>query len=53
MFIFFGLGVWGSDKFIVEKLGYLIFLLLGDEIMVDRWFIINDLLFFLYVKLSI
>lgn len=53
MFISFGLGVRGSDKFIVEKSGYLIFLLSGDEIMADRRFIINDLLFSLHVKLSI
>lgn len=40
-------------KFIVENSGFLNYLLPGDEIMADRGFTINELLFSLRVKLNI
>ena len=42
-----------SDKFIVEKSGFLQYLLPGDEFMADRGFTTDDLLFPLKVKLNI
>ncbi|CAC5404841.1 unnamed protein product [Mytilus coruscus] len=42
-----------SDKFIVEKSGFLQYLLPEDEVMADRGFTIDDLLFPLRVKLNI
>ncbi|KAK6180859.1 hypothetical protein SNE40_008835 [Patella caerulea] len=53
MFISKAFGGRASDKFIVEKSGFLNYLLPGDEIMVDRGFTIDDLLFPLRVKLNI
>lgn len=53
MFISKGFGGRASDKFIVENSGFLNYLLPGDEIMADRGFTINDLLFPLRVKLNI
>ena len=42
-----------SDKFIVEKSGFLNYLLTGDEVMADRGFTIGDFLFPRRVKLNI
>jgi hypothetical protein len=42
-----------SDKFIVEKSGFLNYLLPGDEVMADRGFTIEDFLFPRRVKLNI
>lgn len=53
MFISKAFGGRASDKFIVEKSGFLQYLLPGDEIMADRGFTIDDLLFHLKVKLNI
>ncbi|CAC5397821.1 unnamed protein product [Mytilus coruscus] len=53
MFISKAFGGRASDKFIVEKSGVMNYLLLGDEIMADRGFTIDDLLFPLRVKLNI
>ncbi|XP_021377688.1 uncharacterized protein LOC110465884, partial [Mizuhopecten yessoensis] len=53
MFISKGFGGRASDKFIVENSGFLNHLLPGDEVMADRGFTINDLLFPLRVKLNI
>jgi hypothetical protein len=53
MFISKAFGGRASDKFIVEKSGFMNYLLLGDEIMADRGFTIDDLLFPLRVKLNI
>ena len=53
MFISKAFGGRASDKFIVEKSGFLNYLLPGDEIMADRGFTIDDLLFPLRVKLNI
>lgn len=52
MFISKGFGGRASDKFIVEKSGFLQYLLPGDEVMADRGFTIHDLLFPLRVKLN-
>jgi hypothetical protein len=53
MFISKGFGGRSSDKAIVEESGILNYLLSGDEIMANRGFTIDDLLFPLKVKLSI
>ncbi|XP_062609298.1 uncharacterized protein LOC134271054 [Saccostrea cucullata] len=53
MFISKGFGGRSSDKAIVEESGILNYLLPGDEIMADRGFTIDDLLFPLKVKLNI
>ncbi|CAC5412038.1 unnamed protein product [Mytilus coruscus] len=53
MFISKACGGRASDKFIVEKSGFMNYLLPGDEIMADRGFTIDDLLFPLRVKLNI
>ncbi|CAG2222433.1 unnamed protein product [Mytilus edulis] len=53
MFISKAFGGRASDKFIVEKSGFMNYLLPGDEIMADRGFTIDDLLFPLRVKLNI
>jgi hypothetical protein len=53
MFISKAFGGRASDKFIVEKNGFMNYLLPGDEIMADRDFTIDDLLFPLRVKLNI
>jgi hypothetical protein len=53
MFISKAFGGRASDKFIVEKSGFMNYLLPGDEIMADRDFTIDDLLFPLRVKLNI
>lgn len=45
MFISNAFGGRASDKFIVEKTGFMNYLLPGDEIMADRGFTIDDLLF--------
>jgi hypothetical protein len=52
MFISKAFGGRASDKFIVEKSGFMNYLLPGDEIMADRGFTIDDLLFPLRVKLN-
>jgi len=53
MFISKAFGGRDSDKFIVEKSGFMNYLLPGDKIMADRGFTIEDLLFPLRVKLNI
>ncbi|CAC5420783.1 unnamed protein product [Mytilus coruscus] len=53
MFISRAFGGMASDKFIVEKSGFLQYLLPGDEVMANRGFTIDDLLFPLRVKLNI
>ncbi|CAG2187310.1 unnamed protein product [Mytilus edulis] len=53
MFISRAFGGRASDKFIVEKSGFCQYLLPGDEVMADRGFTIDDLLFPLRVKLNI
>ncbi|CAC5390155.1 unnamed protein product [Mytilus coruscus] len=53
MFISKAFGGRASDKFIVEKSGFMNYLLPEEEIMADRGFTIDDLLFPLRVKLSI
>ena len=53
MFISKAFGGRASDKFIVEKSGFMNYLLPGDEIMADHGFTIDDLLFPLRVKLNI
>ncbi|CAC5416296.1 unnamed protein product [Mytilus coruscus] len=53
MFISKAFGGRASDKFIVEKSGFMNYLLPGDEIMADRGFTIDGLLFPLRVKLNI
>lgn len=53
MFISKAFGGRASDKFIVEKSGFLDYLLPGDEVMADRGFTIDDLLFPRRVKLNI
>ena len=53
MFISKAFGGRASDKFIVDKSGFINYLLPGDEIMADRGFTIDDLLFPLRVKLNI
>ena len=53
MFISRSFGGRASDKFIVEKSGFLNYLLPEDEIMADRGFTIDDLLFPRRVKLNI
>ncbi|CAG2185809.1 unnamed protein product [Mytilus edulis] len=45
MFISKAFGGRASDKFIVEKSGFLNYLLPGDEVMADRGFTIEDFLF--------
>ncbi|XP_052074204.1 uncharacterized protein LOC127712052 [Mytilus californianus] len=52
IFISKAFGGRASDKFIVEKSGFMNYLLPGDEIMADRGFTIDDLLFPLSVKLN-
>ena len=53
MFISKAFGGRASDKFIVEKSVYLDYLLPGDEVMTDKGFKIDDLLFPRRVKLNI
>ncbi|VDH91083.1 Hypothetical predicted protein [Mytilus galloprovincialis] len=53
MFISRAFGGRASDKFIVEKSGFCQYLLPGDEVMADRGFTIDALLFPLRVKLNI
>ncbi|CAC5397117.1 unnamed protein product [Mytilus coruscus] len=53
MFISKPFGGRARDKFIVEKSRFMNSLLPGDEIMADRGFTIDDLLFPLRVKLNI
>ncbi|CAC5392808.1 unnamed protein product [Mytilus coruscus] len=53
MFISKAFGGRASDKFIVEKSGFINYLLPGVEIMADRGFTIDDLFFPLRVKLNI
>jgi hypothetical protein len=53
MFISKAFGGRVSDTFIVEKSGFMNYLFPGDEIMADRGFTIDDLLFPLGVKLNI
>ncbi|CAC5379670.1 unnamed protein product [Mytilus coruscus] len=53
MFISKAFGGRASDKFIVEKSGFLNYLLPGDEVMADRGFTIEDFLFPRRVKLKI
>ncbi|XP_048753449.2 uncharacterized protein LOC125664649 [Ostrea edulis] len=53
MFISKGFGGRSSDNAIVEESGIFNYLLPGDEIMTDRGFTIDDLLFPLKVKLNI
>ncbi|XP_052085183.1 uncharacterized protein LOC127722336 [Mytilus californianus] len=53
MFISKAFGGRASDKFIVDKSGFLNNLLPGDEVMADRGFTIKDFLFPRRVKLNI
>lgn len=53
MFISKSFGGRASDRYIVENSGFLRYLLPGDEIMADRGFTIEDLLFPRRVKLNI
>ncbi|CAC5408014.1 unnamed protein product [Mytilus coruscus] len=52
IFISKAFGGRASDKFIVEKSGFLNYLLQGDEVMADRGFTIEDFLFPRRVKLN-
>ncbi|CAC5380854.1 unnamed protein product [Mytilus coruscus] len=53
MFISKAFGGRASDKFIVEKSGFLNYLLPGDEVMADRGFTIENFLFPRRVELNI